>query len=209
VLGHQVIESGSGTLCTTLALRAALVDGSRAAVALGPRHRRAAEAFLIPWDGDALGVDAGASAGFGDAGLIDTARDSIKPSELDALGRAAPAAFIHRFSAANAQLLAGFGLTPAYMRDERRGFSTFEFRLRFPGALSAGDLVVVRSGLLHVGNSSVRIAHRMTRSRTGEEVATLEQAGVLLDVAARRPAPIPDELRARAKSLLVGEGSRR
>jgi acyl-CoA thioester hydrolase len=120
-------------------------------------------------------------------------------------GHAAAAAFVHRFSAANAHVLAAFGLTPAYMRDRQRGFSTFEFRLRFRGALGAGELVRVRSGLVHIGSSSMRIAHRMTRARTGDEVATLEQSGVLLDVAARRPTPIPDDLRARAKTLLVGE----
>jgi acyl-CoA thioesterase FadM len=54
----------------------------------------------------------------------------------------------------------------------------------------------------------VRIGHRLTRARTGDEIATLAQSGVLLDVAARRPTPIPDEFRARAKSLVVGDAGR-
>src|SRR5204863_5205981 len=118
-------------------------------------------------------VDATSAEGF-----LETARDTIKPRELDPSGQAAFAAYIHRFSAANGHVLAAFGLTPAYMKTERRGFSTFEFRLRFAGALGSGDLIRVRSALTHVGKSSMRILHRMTKVGTDEVVATLDQAGV-------------------------------
>ncbi len=138
-----------------------------------------------------------------DEGFIDAARDAVKPSEANTLGEAGLPAYIHRFSAANAQLLGAFGMTPAYCRQERRGFSTFHFRLRLLGALRAGDLLRVRSGLLHVGNSSVRILHRLVNARTGEIVATLEQGGVHLDLDARRPAPLPGPLRDRAVAMLV------
>jgi acyl-CoA thioesterase FadM len=54
-----------------------------------------------------------------------------------------------------------------------------------------------------VGNSSVRILHRLANARTGELVATLEQSGVHLDLDARRPTPLPGPLRARAVAMLV------
>jgi acyl-CoA thioester hydrolase len=138
-----------------------------------------------------------------DSRFIETARDTIKPWEVDGGGHADWPAHIHRFSAANAHVIAAFGMTPAYMREQRRGFSTFEFRLGFPGALRVGDPVRVRSGLVHVGSSSIRIAHRMTNAATGDLVATLEQSGVHLDMDARRPAPLPDEMRERARAMLV------
>ena len=93
------------------------------------------------------------------------------------------------------------------MRNEHRGLSTFEFKLAFPGSLRAGDPVLVRSALVHVGNSSMRLLHRMANAETGREVALLEQAGVHLDMQARRPAPLPAELRDRAKSMLASAGS--
>jgi acyl-CoA thioester hydrolase len=181
----------------------ALVDAAtRAPQPLTAESRAAAEAYRVDWTRE---PDSGPPrhAPEGDAGFMETARDAIKPWEVDALGFAAPAAYIHRFSAANGHLLAGFGMTPAYMRDQRRGLSTFEFRLAFPGALRAGDFARVRSALVHIGNTSMRIFHRMTDARTGAVVATLEQSGVHLDMSARRPAPLPDELRARAKAMLV------
>jgi acyl-CoA thioesterase FadM len=177
--------------------------GSRATLPLTDAQRDAAASLLVEWTATPAAetnVDDASAESF-----LETARDTIKPRELDSFGQAACAAYIHRFSAANGHVLAAFGMTPAYMKTERRGFSTFEFRLRFAGALAAGDLIRVRSALTHVGNSSMRILHRLTNVGTTEAVATLEQAGVHLDMVARRPTPLPDELRDRAKALLVAD----
>ena len=202
-LGHEVFDSGDGTLCTSAVQRVAVVQaGRRVPLPLAQVPREAAESFRVEWAPAPDAVGPPSVAGQSDL-LVETARDTIKPREVDISGQAALAAYIHRFSAANGHLLAAFGMSPAYMRAEGRGFSTFEFRLRLPGALRAGDLVRVRSALLHVGASSVRIVHRMTGVRTGEEVATLQQSGVHLDLVARRSTPLPDSLRERARALLV------
>jgi acyl-CoA thioesterase FadM len=201
-LVHEVIDSDDGTVCTTVQQAVALVEWpGRTRRSLTPAQRQAALARRVepPAAADAASPPPPPS----DAGLVDAALDAIKPSEVDGLGEASLSAYVHRFSAANAQLLAAFGMTPAYMRDEHRGYSTFEFRLRFPGAVRPGDLVRVRSGLVHVGNSSVRIAHRMQNVRTGRLVSTLEQSGVHLDLDARRPAPLPAPLRQRAVAMLA------
>jgi acyl-CoA thioesterase FadM len=201
-LGHQVYDSGDDALCTSVEQRVALVEtGSRSPVPLTAVLREAAERLRAEWPRAAAAAVHPVPEG--DGGFVDTARDTIKPWEVDVLGYAAFPAYVHRFSAANGHVLAGFGVTPAYMRAENRGFSTFEFRLRFPGSLRAGDPVLVRSGLLHVGTSSMRFLHRMANARTGEVVATLEQAGVHLDMEARRPTPLPDAFRERARAMLA------
>lgn len=201
-LGHQLWNTGDGTLSTTVELEAGLIDArSRVPVPLEAGERAAAGARLVPWESPPPGP-AGDASPATPARFVAAARDVVKPAELDVLGHAGWPAHIHRFSAANGHLLSAFGMTPDYLRTERRGFSTFEFRLAFPGVLRAGDLVEVQSGLLHVGRSSIRMLHRMVDGRTGEVVATLEQAGVHLDLDARRPAPLPAELRARAQEML-------
>ena len=202
-LVHEVIDSADGALCTTFEHDLALVDrASRARRPLTEKQRHAALARRVEVAPADDGQTAPASPK-GDQGFVDSARDAIKPAEADVLGEAGLAAYIHRFSAANSQVLAAFGFTPAYSRGEHRAYSTFEFRLSFPGALRVGDLALVRTALLHVGNSSIRIFHRMTNARTGELVATLEQAGVHLDLDARRPAPLPLAMRERALTLLA------
>jgi len=201
VLGHKLFDSASGELCTTFEQRARHVTlADRAAVPLTAEQRRAAEARHVAWDGPARerrprprGLD----------GFRDTARDTVKPCEMDLLGQSALSHYIQRFSACNGQAIAVFGLTPDYMRGERRGFSTFEFQLEVLAPLRPGDLVRVRSALLHVGGSSMRLLHVMTREPGGERVAALEQLGVHLDMDARRPTPLPAAIREKAQAVLV------
>jgi acyl-CoA thioesterase FadM len=206
VLAHEVYDSADGTLCTTVHQRAHVVGAGGAPRALTPAQRAAIDAHSESWEppADAPGAAARPALPESDAGFVESARDALRPWEADAHGEAGWPAYVHRFSAANGHALAAFGMTPAYMREQHRGLSTFEFRLAWPGVLRAGDLVSVRTGLLHVGTSSMRLLHRMRDARTGRVVATLEQAGVHLDLDARRPAPLPDALRERARALLVG-----
>jgi acyl-CoA thioesterase FadM len=192
VLGHRLVETTEGALCTTVE--------HRLAVTLTAEQRRAAEARRVAWDGPPRERRPRPTTL---EGFHDSARDAVAASEVEAGGRLGLSAAIHRFSAANGHVLAGFGLTPRYMREGNRGFSTFEFQLAFESGVRVGDPIVVRSALTHVGNSSIRILHVMTNEGTGERVATLEQSGVQLDLDARRPAPLTADLRARALTRLV------
>jgi acyl-CoA thioester hydrolase len=194
VLGHKLFDSGEGVLCTTVEQRVRLTAPLDAA-----RGRRIEEG-RVAWDGPARERRPRPS---GLHGFRESARDTVKPGEIDATNGAALSHYIHRFSAANGHAIAGFGMTPHYMRAEQRGFSTFEFQLELGDPLRAGDSVRVRSGVLHVGNSSLRLLHVMTREPSGEVVASLEQSGVHFDQEGRRPAPLPDTLRERARALLV------
>lgn len=200
-IGHKLFESVSGALCATVDERARHIDlASGEPVALDGAPRAALRALSVAWDGPAREPRA---APLADAGFVEGAREFVKPWEMDVYGQSSPPFFVHRFSAANGHVLAALGMTPAYQRERRRGFSTFEFQLAFLAPLRAGDPAVVRSALAHVGTSSMRVHHRMFNGRTGRLAATLDQSGVHLDMEARRPAPLPDDLRARALALLV------
>jgi acyl-CoA thioesterase FadM len=134
---------------------------------------------------------------------IPTARGRVRPTDLDELGHFGLAAFVHRFTDAVLQVSAAIGLTGEYMKTARRGFSTFELVLRISGAPGLGDPYLVDTGIAHLGSSSIRFFHRMTDPRTGTELARLSQFGVQLDLDARRPAPLPEEIRAAAAPLLL------
>ena len=196
VLGHKLIDTGAGTLCTTVEQRVGL------AAPLPAQARAEVLARRVQWDGPAR-ERRPRPAGL--AGFHDSARDIVKPSEVDGSGGPALSHYIHRFSAANGHAIALFGITPAYMRAEQRGFSTFEFQLELGADLRPGDGVRVRSAVRHVGNSSLRLLHVMTREPGDQVVATLEQSGVHFDQDARRPSPLPEALRERARALLVKE----
>ena len=201
VFGHRLFESASGALCTTVEQRVAHVDVRMdEPIALAAAQRRAAEAHRVDWQEP---PPERRPRPRGDEGFVDGCLDTVKPSEMNVLGRGGLAHYIHRFSASGGHIMAAFGMTPAYMRDEQRGLSTFEFQLSITAPLRTGDVVRVRSALVHVGKSSLRLFHRMTNARTGGEIATLEQSGVHLDREARRSVPLPEALRGRAVALLT------
>jgi acyl-CoA thioester hydrolase len=201
VFGHKLFDSASGVLCTTVTQRVGHLDmATGAPIALAAASRRAAEAHRIDWQEP---PPERRPRPIGDEGFVDGVLDTVEPREMNILGRSALAHYIHRFSASGGHLMAAFGMTPAYMRTEQRGLSTFEFQLAIAGPLRPGDLVRVQSALVHVGSSSLRLFHRMTNRRTGEEVATLEQSGVHLDREARRSAPLPDALRSKAQAMVA------
>ena len=139
--------------------------------------------------------------------FVPTGRSLVKPAELDASGALAWSAFVHRFSACNPHLLSSIGMTPQYMREAQQGFSTFETRLGLLGPRpKAGDLLAIRSGIVRFGKSSVGMVHQMIDVRADRAVATFHQAGVQLDMVARRSKPWPDDIR-RAGEALLGKAS--
>jgi acyl-CoA thioesterase FadM len=199
--GHKVFDSASGEVAATIEQKLIHLDlERRRAAAIPPERRRAMRDAVVEWDGPRREKR---HMPEGTEGFIDGVRDTVKPWEIDLMGHLGIQFYIHRFSASAAHAMAAFGMTPDYVRDQRRGMSTFEIDIRFRRELHAGDLVAVRTALVHVGSSSFRLLHKMFNLRSGELAAVMSQFAVHLDMDARRPTPLPDELRARAEAMLV------
>jgi acyl-CoA thioesterase FadM len=135
--------------------------------------------------------------------LTPTSAGRIQPGDLDEFGRVGICGLIHKFTDSSVQIGAAIGLTADYIKTGRRGFSTFEFRVRFAGALHLGDRYETRTGIAHLGNSSLRFLHVMREPASGHEIARLGQFGVTLDLDKRRPAALAPELRERAERLVL------
>ena len=186
-LGHQIVDSGDGEVT------AWAVETLTDTVPALPCE-------LLPWPGPA-GERRPEPTTL--EGFIPTARDRVKPADLGADGNFTLAAFVHRFTAGCIQGLAAIGGTASYMEAERRGYSTFELALSVSGVPRLGDPVLVETGIVHLGTSSLRLMHRMCDPRSGGEFARLSQFGVQLDLDARRPTAFPEALRSAAARLLV------
>jgi acyl-CoA thioesterase FadM len=194
-LGHRFVDSANGETVTWIAERWELPAG-----ALPPERERAIAGRLGVWEGPAAEPRPEPAS---TAGFIATARGRVKPGDLDAEGRFALAAIVHRLTDACLQAGAAIGMDAAFLEANRRGFSTFELALRISGALALDEPYLVESGIAHLGNSSLRMIHRMCDPRSGREVARLGQYGVNLDLDARRPARWPDPIRERAAALVI------
>ncbi|HEY7254741.1 MAG TPA: thioesterase family protein, partial [Methylomirabilota bacterium] len=98
-LGHKLFDSGTGALCTTVE------QAVRLSAPLDAEGGRRAEARRVAWDGPSRErrprpPDL--------AGFRDSARDIVQPTEVDGSGGVALSHYVHRFSAANGQAIAGF-----------------------------------------------------------------------------------------------------
>ncbi|HEV2186766.1 MAG TPA: thioesterase family protein [Stellaceae bacterium] len=189
-LGHRFVDSVTGEAITWFDVH---WDGVTATL---PAERIAA------WDGPEFEVRADPKDL---SKLIPTSAGRVQPSDLDEFGRMGICGLIHKFTDSSVQIGAAIGLTADYIKTGRRGFSTFEFRLRIGGTLGLGDRYQTRTGIAHLGNSSLRFLHVMSDGE-GREVARLGQFGVTLDLDARRPAPLAPELRERAERLVLPTG---
>jgi acyl-CoA thioesterase FadM len=193
--GHRVVDSTNGDRVTWIE------EVWEVPPALLTTERRDVIARrLATWEGPALEARAEPQT---TAGAISSARGRVKPTDLDEFGRFSLAAYVHRFTDALLQTAAAIGMTTEYIKTQRRGFSTFELALRVTGAPRLGEPYLVETGIAHLGSSSIRLLHRMSDPRSGAEFARLGQFGVQLDLDTRRPAPLPEEIRARAAPLLL------
>jgi acyl-CoA thioesterase FadM len=192
-LGHRFVDSANGEPVTWIDERWDLAKAP-----LSAEERRTLGDRLAIWEGPAARPEPK-----GDAGFVPTARGRVRPADLDAMGHFALAAMVHRFTDSCIQAGSAIGMDAAFMETSRRGFSTFELALQITGALRLDEPYLVETGVAHLGNSSLRLIHRMTDPRSGQEVARLGQYGVNLDLDARRPAKWPDEIRARAAKLVI------
>jgi acyl-CoA thioesterase FadM len=194
-LGHRFVDSANGETVTWIDER---WDLSRAP--LSPAERDGLSARIAVWEGPAAEARPEPK---NTTGFIPTARGRVRPGDLDATGHFGIAAIVHRFTDACIQAGSAIGMDATYMEKDRRGFSTFELGLRIEGALRVDEPYLLETGIAHLGNSSLRLIHRMTDVRSGKEVARLGQYGVNLDLDARRPAKWPDDIRTRAAELVI------
>jgi acyl-CoA thioesterase FadM len=192
-LGHRFVDSAPGEAVTW-------VEEAWEGILLSDAERATVAGSRAVWNGPATEERPEPTA---TEVMVPTARGRVEPGDLDEFGRFSLAAFIHRFTDANLQALAAIGLDGEYLITARRGYSTFELALRILAAPAMGSLYLVETGVAHLGNSSLRLWHRMTDPKTGAELARLGQFGVLLDLDLRRPAALPDEARAAARRLLL------
>ena len=194
-LGHQFLDSVNAEV-TAWVEETLDIAASR----LPPETRDTIGRRLLPWPGPAVEHRPEPSTL---EGFIPMARDRVKPMDLGPDGNFTLAAFVHRFTAASVQALAAIGATASYLESARKGYSTFELALQASGWPRLGSPVLVETGIVHLGNSSIRFMHRMSDPVDGRELARLSQFGVQLDLDTRRPAALPETLRAAAARLLI------
>ncbi|MGH2754086.1 MAG: acyl-CoA thioesterase [Actinomycetota bacterium] len=134
--------------------------------------------------------------------MLTTYVGSVYPWQCDQVGHMNVAFYVTKFDEATWQFFAHIGMDGAYFRAGRGGMGAVEQHLTYRRELHPGDCVQVASEVIEVTPKSITFRHHMTESTTGEPVATCTITAVHIETSARRSAPLPDDVRARASALI-------
>ncbi|MBW1648118.1 MAG: acyl-CoA thioesterase [Deltaproteobacteria bacterium] len=99
-----------------------------------------------------------------------THRGVVYPWQCDHVGHMNVMWFVGKFDEATWNLFALVGMTAAYLAREYRGMAAVEQHLRYRRELRAGDVLVVRSGVIEVKEKALKFYHEM-REALSEEIA--------------------------------------
>jgi len=134
--------------------------------------------------------------------LMETYRGAVYPWHCDQMGHMNVMWYVGKFDEATWNLFASFGVTTAYLRENRRGMAAVQQDITYKRELLAGDTVAVRSTLLEVRDKAIKFVHEMRHAVSGEVAAVCVLTGVSIDTQTRKSCPFPADIIARAKALV-------
>lgn len=132
-----------------------------------------------------------------------TYKGTVFPWHCDEMGHMNVMWYVGKFDEGTRHLFNAIGITPAFVRESKRGMAAVEQAIQYKRELLAGDIVTVYSRLLEIKDKSVRFSHEMRKADTGEVAAITTLTGVHIDTIARRACSLPKEVRGKAAALLA------
>jgi acyl-CoA thioester hydrolase len=141
--------------------------------------------------------------GFERSLLIVTSRAVIYPWCCDHMGHMNVMWYTGKFDEATWHLFAHIGMTPSYLRENKRGMVAVQQDTTYKRELYAGDLITIQSGVLEMREKVIRFYHEMLNTETGEIAATTILTGVHLDQETRKSCPFPTNVLESGRGLIL------
>jgi len=133
----------------------------------------------------------------------ETFRGVVYPWHCDAMGHMNTQFYASLYDGATLHFLALLCPTAA-LKAAGHGWADVRQLIEYRCEAVAGDLLVVRSTLLRLGNSSIEYRHDLVNAETGMVHATSAQVTVLFDLAERRAIRLGDAIRRNSARLQSG-----
>ena len=137
--------------------------------------------------------------------LIECYRGVVHPWLCDAMGHMTTRHYVGMFDDAGYHLLAALGFTGSHIQNGV-GFADVKHTISYTAELRVGALVLVRGGLLRVGQRSMTALYRMEALETGQTAAEMEVVMVQFDLNNRQSMFVLPEIRTKAEALLAAAG---
>lgn len=129
---------------------------------------------------------------------METYRGFVYPWVMDHNGHMNVQSYTARFDEATWHFLGSVGLAPQSLLAGRRAMVALDQHTRYRREVFAASLLHIDTELLEAGTTSLRFVHTLYDSQSGQQLASSEIVGVLLDLDTRKPAPLPPAVRALA-----------
>ena len=134
---------------------------------------------------------------------IPTYRGVVYPWHCDHVGHMNVMWYMGKFDEATWFFFNEIGLTRSLLAERGCGMAAVEQRIAYQREVLAGTALAVDTIMLEVRDRVLRFAHTMRIAETGDVAAVMMQTTVYLDMEKRRAAPLPDEVRERARGLVT------
>ncbi len=138
-----------------------------------------------------------------EAKLIETYRGTVYPWHCDHMNHMNIMWYVGKFDEANWNFFTHVGLTPSFLHANKRGMVAVDQRIAYLSELLAGDTVAVRTGVIAVGEKSLKFFHEMRKCENSEVAAITLLVGVHMDTALRKSSPLPKDIAARARTHIT------
>ena len=131
-----------------------------------------------------------------------TYRGIVYPWHCDHMGHMNVMWYAGKFDEATWGLLHLIGATSAYLKKEGKGMVAAEQRIIYKKELLAGNLVTISSGIIEVGEKTIKFFHEMINEENHEIAAVTFLTGVHIDSQLRKACMMPEDLRKKAAGFV-------
>jgi len=115
--------------------------------------------------------------------------------------------YVGKFDEATWNLFHRIGITPRYLRENRRGMAAVDQHIQYRREVQAGDVLTIHSVLLEVAAKKVRFRHEMLEESAGDVAAVCTILGVHIDTDARKACPFPEDVLVSARGSLASSAA--
>jgi len=136
-------------------------------------------------------------------GYIVTGLGVVHPWLCDAMGHLTTRDYTGFFDDASYHLFAALGYDETIGRTEGWGWADVVTTTNYHAEVVAGALIIVKSRIAAIGNSSMTAEHLLSNRTTGALSARMEARTVCFDLVARRSRPVPASIRATVERMIA------
>ena len=132
---------------------------------------------------------------------IKTYQGTVYPWNCDHMGHMNVQFYVAKFDEAIRNLFFYLGMTPTYLRENKRGMVALEQHLNYYKEVHAGDCIYIESKVLEINEKTMSIQHIMFNMMNEERIAETKITGLHIDTELRKGINLPEFVKVKYNEL--------